>query len=392
MIEGVAHGSGTLRRQRGAALVIVIWATAIIGAVVAAYLSRSLLESVYARDRRNEAGARAQAGAGMACFLQRFLADEDAFDAADADWLLAGGGGESVPAFPGGTFQVKVHDLGSRINLNLADEASLLALFEGDRTATSSILDWRDPDSEPRPEGAEDEYYGGLQPPAAPANGLFQCPEEVRLVKGLGEFASTVDEETTIFGAANPNLIGSDVWAEILRTAGFDDWRIELFTEQFTAYKAEALKAGRVPFGRLEDLEQLPSLTSLTLQQLEPYLVFEGRINPNLASEPVLRVALAWIKLNPDSARAICEARENTPFKDLAALAGLLAKNAPQGINRDWLAQVFTVQTTLAGVDIAGSTSSGGIHRITAVIERFHHNGARWRCRILYWREQSGRR
>ena len=61
-------------RQHGAALVIVIWALAIIGAVVAAYLARGLVEAGANQEARKTAAGRSLAQAGLACFVQRFLA------------------------------------------------------------------------------------------------------------------------------------------------------------------------------------------------------------------------------------------------------------------------------------------------------------------------------
>ena len=52
-------------------------------------------------------------------------------------------------------------------------------------TVADAILDWIDPDSQPRPMGAEDDYYGGLPQPYAVRNGLPECLEELLLVKGV---------------------------------------------------------------------------------------------------------------------------------------------------------------------------------------------------------------
>ncbi len=62
---------------------------------------------------------------------------------------------------------------------------ALLKLPGMTETVAECILDWIDSDSQPRPLGAESDYYGGLPEPYAPRNGLPDCLEELLLVKGV---------------------------------------------------------------------------------------------------------------------------------------------------------------------------------------------------------------
>jgi DNA uptake protein ComE-like DNA-binding protein/Tfp pilus assembly protein PilX len=48
-----------------------------------------------------------------------------------------------------------------------------------------AILDWLDADAQPRPLGAENDYYEGLAEPYSPRNGLPDCLEELLLIKGV---------------------------------------------------------------------------------------------------------------------------------------------------------------------------------------------------------------
>jgi hypothetical protein len=61
----------------------------------------------------------------------------------------------------------------------------LLALPGMTEEAADSILDWLDADDEPRPYGAEFDYYQQLQPAYSPANGPIQSIEQLLLVKGV---------------------------------------------------------------------------------------------------------------------------------------------------------------------------------------------------------------
>lgn len=393
MRAGSRRGKGWIpsnRRawQQGAALVMVTWALAIIGAVVAAYLARGLVEAEANREARETAAGRSLAQAGLACFVQRFLADEDGADGPGDDWLTAE---EALAALVEGQVTVDISDCGSRINLNLADQSALLALFDGEKAPAEAILDWRDADDEPRPAGAEKDYYQSLTPPLAPANGFFDCPEEIWLVKEAEEYRQVIEAETTVHGPANPNLIAPPVWAQILKAAGIDDWKAGLLTEEFAAAQTEAAKAGRVPFPEPDDLRKLPAMTGMTSDLLAPYLIFRGQVNPNFASERALRIALAQLGVKVEKARAIIEARESGPFKDLDEFASLLSQGE-QKFRRNWVGQIFTMQTVLVQVDVEARTKAGTTYRIAAVVERYHpaNERRRWQARFLYWREWPG--
>ena len=368
---------------------MVIWALAIIGAVVAAYLARGLVEAGANQEARETAAGRSLAQAGLACFVQRFLADEDEVDDPDDSWLLTDP--EALPALAEGTATVVVFDCGSRVNLNLADQAALLTLFDGEKAPVEAILDWRDADDEPRPAGAEKDYYRSLTPPLVPANGFFDCPEEIGLVKEAEKFRPLIEAETAVHGPANPNLIAPPVWAQILRAAGVDDWKADLLTEEFAAAQTEAAKAGKVPFPGADDLRRLPAMTGATVDLLAPYLTFKGRVNPNFAGERALRIALAQLGVRIEKAKTILEARKSSPFKDLGAFTSLLSQGE-QRFRKDWVGQIFTLQTVLVGVDAVGRTKAGIPYRIAAVVERYHpaNEGRRWQARFLYWREWPG--
>lgn len=364
----------------GAVLVFVIWAMALIGAVVAACLGRSIVAVMRARELTAEAEGRALAEAGLARFLARFLADEDGRDGPGEEWLPA----ESSFSADGRS-GIRVVDLGSRLDLNSAGEAALLAFFGGAREPVDAVLDWRDEDREPRPAGAEADYYVGLDPPRRPADGFFLCPEEVLLVKGLGEMAPVIEEEATIFGRANPNLVPVEVFHGLLRAAGAEGWEAEAITAQFERFREEARTASRVPFKEEGDLHRLPALSGRLITALAPALTFTGQINPNFAGERTLAAGLAELGLGPEKVRAILAGR---PFSDLAGFAAVIAAGEAK-LKRDWIAQVFTLETTLVGVEAVGRPPAGGEYRIEAVFERFHPPGEsrRWRARLLYRRE-----
>lgn len=87
-----------------------------------------------------------------------------------------------------------VTDEAGKVNINTAPAEQLVALItpfideEDEWTAeqiVDAILDWRDSDIQPRPFGAEAEYYSLLETPYAVKNAEFDTVEELLLVRGM---------------------------------------------------------------------------------------------------------------------------------------------------------------------------------------------------------------
>lgn len=74
----------------------------------------------------------------------------------------------------------------SELSLGSSPAASVLMRLPGmTEDVADAILDWIDEDSEPRPLGAEADYYASLMPPYAPANGPIKSIEDLLLVRGV---------------------------------------------------------------------------------------------------------------------------------------------------------------------------------------------------------------
>ena len=91
-----------------------------------------------------------------------------------------------------GKYSIKITDLERKVNINTANEVMLqqaLALVGVDAndapTIVGSILDWIDPDSSTHPDGAESDYYQGLDPPYYAKNAPIDDLSELLLVKGV---------------------------------------------------------------------------------------------------------------------------------------------------------------------------------------------------------------
>jgi len=109
---------------------------------------------------------------------------------------------DQTAVFPveGGSVSARLSDLQSCFNLNNLSKTNselaayraqymrLLGILKVDnslhRSLTDSLIDWLDQDDLNEPQGAEFDYYIGLDKPYRTANNLLISPSELRLVKG----------------------------------------------------------------------------------------------------------------------------------------------------------------------------------------------------------------
>lgn len=191
-----------MRRRAGVALLAALW-------LVVAIATVALQFSIEARERRtlgilaSERGIQRGLAAGALSLLQARL--EQAIRVApqstnpniarlrssdpwsDVDSLYSG-----HVLVDSTEVEVRARDLGEQLNVNLIGETELQAFFSfllrDYATAThlaQTIMDWRDADSIPRPNGAERDAYIKAGLLALPANAPFRDLEDLRDVMGM---------------------------------------------------------------------------------------------------------------------------------------------------------------------------------------------------------------
>ncbi len=105
------------------------------------------------------------------------------------------------PASPLLVYGVK--DEESRLNLNTATSEQLARLPQMPPTAPPAILDWRDPDDQVTPNGAEIDAYASLASPYKPRNGPFLTVAELLMVQQIP--AQLIHgEDTNLNGLLDP--------------------------------------------------------------------------------------------------------------------------------------------------------------------------------------------
>jgi type II secretory pathway component PulK len=136
---------------------------------------------------------------------------------------------------------VAVHAAGSTLNVNTADVDQLHRLFAAlplrDAQAdslTDAIIDWRDGDDLPQPNGAEREWYAA-QKRMLPRNAPFADARELDLVRGVME----VPGLDTLFGVESGRIALNQAPLPVLAT-------LPGFVSDVLAYVADA-RARNVP-------------------------------------------------------------------------------------------------------------------------------------------------
>lgn len=201
--------------RRGAVIVAVLVVVTILALVGYQYNDRMTREHTASTTALRAAQAKASADSGVH-YVAALLSNPDnrskvlndnPYDNADAfrgRTVGAAGGrsnyfsvfGPTDPEGGGGEGGLRfgVVDECGKINLNALLKLDrrgrraaemLLKLPDMTEEIAHSILDWIDPDSEPRMGGAESDHYSSLDPPYRAKNGPLESLEELLLVKGV---------------------------------------------------------------------------------------------------------------------------------------------------------------------------------------------------------------
>jgi hypothetical protein len=170
----------------GCALILVIWVVTLLVAIAGSFLYAMRTDARAARNAALIARADALAQAAVARALYEIFKPANApevwkRDEAPRRW-----------SFDGVEVSVRLSDESAKIDINTANDELLRSLFRHAGLAEDeaaklldAVLDWRDPDSFRRPNGAEEPEYVQAGLKVKPANYAFQATEELQLVLGM---------------------------------------------------------------------------------------------------------------------------------------------------------------------------------------------------------------
>jgi general secretion pathway protein K len=208
------------RRQRGVALVLVIWVAVLLMVIASSFIVERRTEALVVMNSMSMARAEAAADAGVHRAVYEMYRADNGADMWKRDGTVYPWGFDGVPV------KVEIRDESAKIDINTAAEPLLRGLLLASGLADDeaaklldAILDWRDVDSLKRPNGAEEPEYQAAGLPYKPANAPFQAIEELQLVLGMRpEIYRRIAPSITVFSrqnGVNPQLATRDVLLSI---------------------------------------------------------------------------------------------------------------------------------------------------------------------------------
>lgn len=182
-----------MRRQRGVALLVVMWACTLLAILIGGYAMQARTEAISARYQLAQAQARAAAEAGVMRAIYEMQARRRGLSppmyASGVVWI--GDGRPYAFQFDQAKIEVSVTDEDGKVDLNRADPLILQGLFVAAGTdastakvLSSNIVEWRSQQS-PAELAAARQRYAGLGLDYGPRNGPFSSIEELQAVPGM---------------------------------------------------------------------------------------------------------------------------------------------------------------------------------------------------------------
>lgn len=209
----------------GIALIIVMICIFVLTVLAGGFAYSMKVETKLARNANSESELEWLGRSAVECarweLAQQLMIAQEPYDALNQVW--AGGmGGIGTSNSPLADFKNEIQvqdggatwtisDLERKANINVANEALLqqalmvMGVDAGQMTPViNSILDWIDPDETPRIQGAESDFYQGLNPPYFAKNGPIDDISELLLIKNAADFYAPIDNTLPQQGVYNP--------------------------------------------------------------------------------------------------------------------------------------------------------------------------------------------
>lgn len=240
-------------RQTGIALIAVLWLTTLLTVIAGGFAYSMRSEALAARNALSLSQARQAADgavARMAFELQRPRTQGDV-------WLADG----TSHSWQDGdaTIVVAAVDESAKIDLNTAAEPLLKGLLqnvggldaEAAQRLVDAIADWKDPDEERRPNGAEAPEYKAAGLKYVPTNAPFDTVGDLQRVLGMtpalfGKIAGTLTVQSRIPGV-NPQMAARDV---LLAFPGATPEAVDAYIAQRDEARANKLSSPAFPLAQ----------------------------------------------------------------------------------------------------------------------------------------------
>ena len=269
----------TRGREQGSTILMVTWLLSLMGIIALFLLYRSSVEWAAVNSLSRRWGFEETANAVLHECMLSLNTDKTDYDDKSDEWYHNGRLNEDQDRYK---ITVIIEDEGSKPNINYIRKYENLSPLLSSDLPYGPLKDWIDSDDIPEKDtGAESSYYQGLNPPYKARNGFISSLEELKEIKNGAKLYEALAPEFTVYGKANPNVIGADTFKELIYSNGFDQFFVEKASEEF--------KNNNRHFDTINDFLQLKSVSPLTIDRLRPLFRFDGACNLNLISEKGLK-------------------------------------------------------------------------------------------------------
>lgn len=218
-----------MRRDRGFALLLVLWSLVLLTLITTRLIAGGRDEARLAANLRAAAQAEMVADAAIHETIFRLLARTEG-------WAATRSADNPQPrriARPGGTAEIAIEDESGRVNPNQASDALLQALLRAvgadagtARTTAAAIVDWRTAGNQARDSAAQLDAYRAAGHAFGPPHSPFRSIDELGLVLGITPaLLARLAPHFTIFYDGDPDPDAADplVLAALRQAAGQAD-------------------------------------------------------------------------------------------------------------------------------------------------------------------------
>ena len=327
------------KTRRGYILVQALVVIAGLLALMAMLAADQRISTQGVQDRLRLRRAEAADDAAVARALAAVQEADTSVVTLNDDWALLGDNGGEEFDLGDATFRVQLVDAGALVNLNSAPSVQLERL-PVTQEQIYCLLDWREPKTQPRPDGAKDGYYNELPTPYNAKLGPLATVDELLLVKGwTGQTlyqappsAASGDLLTDADGVALPlaSLFTVNDGAPNTRADGTPRLNLgqpgadpEVLTRAGVNPQLAMQIAQGAPYTSFSALLALPGIETQSAGALLDATTFtgekrvEGKINLNTAPKALLRTLA---DVTPDIVSGIVS-KQSSGFHKLSELA-----------------------------------------------------------------------
>jgi general secretion pathway protein K len=251
-------------QTRGMALLLVLWVLSLLSLMAASFATTVRRDSAVTLVLKNRAQLMADAEAGFAVaryhMLQATLQQRQQWQR--AIYRLQGQAGE---------IRIKLAAEAGKVDINAADPALIAAVIKaavaddaGFQALVDALIDWRDADSQPLPQGAEAPQYLALGAAVQPSNQPFTQLDDLLQVRGFdATMLARLKPWITVYsGRPQPELADAPLELLQLMAADFKRRRIsDSAVQQQLAARQSRFTATAPPLGSEPSAGENPSYT-----------------------------------------------------------------------------------------------------------------------------------